>query len=45
MGQKNCMVCTSKRMLVGGELKGSGRDGIKETAWFVLVSEWWCVEE
>jgi hypothetical protein len=28
--------------VVGG-LKRSGTDGTRETAWFVLVSEWWWV--
>jgi hypothetical protein len=27
----------------GGGLKDIGTDGKRETAWFVLVSEWWWV--
>jgi hypothetical protein len=30
-------------MVVGGELKDRGTDGTRETAWFVLVREWWRV--
>jgi hypothetical protein len=30
-------------MVVGGELKEIGVDGIREKAWFGLVSEWWWV--
>jgi hypothetical protein len=32
-------------MVVGGGLKEIGPGGTKETAWFVLVSEWlWVVD-
>jgi hypothetical protein len=37
------MICTGDWMVVGGELKDSGTDGTRETAWFVLVTEWWWV--
>jgi hypothetical protein len=30
-------------MVVGGVLIESGTDGTRETAWFVMVSEWWWV--
>jgi hypothetical protein len=29
--------------LLSGGLKDSWTDGTRETAWFVLVSEWWWV--
>jgi hypothetical protein len=30
-------------MVVGGEMKDSETVGTRETAWFVLVREWWWV--
>jgi hypothetical protein len=30
-------------MVVGGEMKVSGTDWTRETAWFVLVTGWWWV--
>jgi hypothetical protein len=41
--RRNCMICTGDWIVVGGELKDSGTDGTRETAWFVLVTGWWWV--
>jgi hypothetical protein len=37
------MVYTGYWMVAGGELKDSGTDGTRETAWFVLGTGWWLV--
>jgi hypothetical protein len=37
------MICTGERKMVGDGLKDIGTDRTRETAWFVMVSEWWGV--